>query len=63
MDRVKLMTYQQAATFYAVTVRTVQTWAEKGAITVVRTPSGRPRIVQESCVAIMKNTEDSTGTL
>lgn len=38
-----LMTYREVASLYRVTPRTVRTWAAKGAITVTRTPSGRPR--------------------
>ena len=40
----KLYTYKQAAAAWAVTERTVRRWADKGAIDVVRTPSGRPRV-------------------
>ena len=40
----RLMTFRQVAAFYAVTPRTVRNWAEKGAIPVVRTPTGQPRV-------------------
>jgi predicted site-specific integrase-resolvase len=40
----KLLTFNQVADFYSVTPRTVRNWSDKGAIPVVRTPSGQPRI-------------------
>lgn len=39
-----LRTYAEVARTYGVTTRTVRTWASKGAIDVVRTPGGRPRV-------------------
>lgn len=53
MDGIKdrLLTFAQVATFYQVTPRTVRTWADKGAVTVVRTPSGAPRVPASACVA------------
>jgi predicted site-specific integrase-resolvase len=47
----RLMTFQQVATFYAVTPRTVRRWVDKGAVSVVRTPSGQPRVPASSVVA------------
>ena len=55
MDGVKLLTFQQVSEFYAVTPRTVRTWAEKGAITVVHTPGGHPRVRADACVAVSKS--------
>jgi predicted site-specific integrase-resolvase len=40
----KLLTFNQVADFYSVTPRTVRNWADSGAIPVVRTPSGQPRV-------------------
>ena len=59
-----LMTFQQVARFYAVTPRTVRNWAEKGAISVVRTPSGHPRVPASSCVAAekVKRSETTANT-
>jgi len=48
----RLMTFQQVATFYAVTPRTVRNWADKGALPVVRTPSGQPRVPSSAVVAV-----------
>lgn len=50
MEPVKLLTFRQVATFYSVTRRTVERWAEKGAIAVVRTPTGTPRVPSSECV-------------
>jgi len=47
----RLMTFQQVATFYAVTPRTVQNWARKGALVIVRTPTGKRRVPASSVVA------------
>lgn len=41
----RLLTDREVATRYGVTERTVRTWREKGALTTVRTPGGRPRTV------------------
>jgi excisionase family DNA binding protein len=54
----RLMTFQQVAAFYAVTPRTVRNWAEKGAIPVVRTPGGQPRV---PATAISTTAQDSDG--
>lgn len=56
----KLLTYREVATFYQVTPRTVRNWAHKGAIPVVRTPSGTPRVPASACVVIVK-TEEASG--
>lgn len=50
MEPVKLLTFRQVASFYSVTRRTVERWAEKGAIAVVRTPTGTPRVPATECV-------------
>jgi len=47
----RLMTFRQVAMFYAVTPRTVRNWADKGALPVVRTPAGQPRVPASSVVA------------
>lgn len=64
MDSVKLLTYQQVSEFYNVTTRTVRTWADKGAITVVRTPSGQPRVPADACVAAgkMRKSAEESGS-
>lgn len=48
----RLMTFQQVATFYAVTPRTVRNWTDKGALPVVRTPTGQPRVPASAVVAV-----------
>lgn len=45
----KLLTFNQVAAYFSVTPRTVRNWADKGAVPVVRTPSGQPRIPAEAC--------------
>lgn len=55
----KLLTMKQVAIFYGVTPRTVRNWAEKGAITVVRTPTGQPRIPASACAAPERKGETS----
>lgn len=64
MDGIKLLTFQQVSQFYSVTPRTVRTWADKGAITVVRTPGGQPRVRADACVAIEKTrkTPEASGS-
>lgn len=44
MGDLRLFTYREVASHFRVSERTVRTWASKGAIDVVRTPSGRPRV-------------------
>lgn len=56
----RLMTFRQVATFYAVTPRTVRRWADKGALTVVRTPTGQPRIPSTEIVTVKTVTEADT---
>lgn len=51
MGDLKLMTFEQVATFYQVTPRTVRNWVEKGALVAVRTPTGQPRVAPSSCIA------------
>lgn len=53
----QLLTYRQVADFWKVTPRTVRLWAEKGAIPVVRTPSGQPRVPSSA----INTTGDSTS--
>lgn len=43
----QLLTYREAAAFYRVSERTMRWWVQKGAVEVVRTPGGRPRVVAE----------------
>jgi len=57
VNKERLMTFQQVAQFYAVTPRTVRNWAEKGAVTVVRTPSGAPRVPASSVIAVQDKRE------
>jgi predicted site-specific integrase-resolvase len=64
MDRVKgdrLMTFNQVADFYQVTPRTVRNWADKGAITVVRTPSGSPRVPSSAVIAPQDRNSETSG--
>jgi predicted site-specific integrase-resolvase len=60
MDR--LMTFKQVADHYAVTPRTVRNWADKGAIEVVRTPSGHPRVPSKSIDHTKQETSGNGGT-
>lgn len=53
----RLMTFRQVATFYAVTPRTVRNWADKGALPVVRTPMGQPRIPASAVLAVAEEHE------
>lgn len=61
VTRDRLMTFQQVATFYQVTPRTVRNWADKGAITVVRTPSGAPRVPSRSVIATGDRNSETEG--
>lgn len=63
MDGVKerLMTFQQVASFYQVTPRTVRNWADKGAITVVLTPTGAPRVPASTVIAVGKLETDGNA--
>jgi predicted site-specific integrase-resolvase len=54
----RLMTFVQVANFYQVTPRTVRNWADKGALHVVRTPSGQPRVPASSVVAVQDPPQD-----
>jgi len=53
-DLDKLLTFAKVALFYDVSPRTVRHWVAKGAIDVVRTPGGEPRIRASSCIATEK---------
>lgn len=44
MGAVRLLTYREVAAHYRVAERTVRHWAQKGAIEVVKTPGGAPRV-------------------
>lgn len=57
----RLLTFNQVATFYSVTPRTVRNWADKGALTIVRTPTGQPRIPSSAVVAVGDNTKRETS--
>lgn len=56
-----LLTFRQVADFYAVTPRTVRNWADKGAIPVVRTPTGQPRVPSIAISTTAK--EETSGNL
>jgi excisionase family DNA binding protein len=57
----KLLTFNQVATFYAVTPRTVRNWADKGAIPVVRTPGGQPRVPSTAVSTKSSETDGNAG--
>jgi predicted site-specific integrase-resolvase len=58
----RLMTFRQVATFYAVTPRTVRNWADKGALPIVRTPMGQPRVPASAVVAVHDQPEPPEET-
>lgn len=62
MDRLTLLTYREVAAHYRVSERTVRHWAQKGAVEIIRTPGGSPRVVLPSEgaveVAICGNPDD-----
>jgi excisionase family DNA binding protein len=59
--RDRLLTYQQVAQYYQVDPRTVRRWADKGAIPVVRTPSGAPRVPSRSVLSASASRNSDNG--